>query len=225
METSAVPENGSLAGWRDRVVTRSLERATRQSLDRARGFIDATLELMQETGGDGFTLQDVADRAGQSLRTFYQHFPSKSELLLAVFEEEVEAHAEELKRSVDKYGDPLERIAAFVLAGATSADREGRTVALSQFRLNLAQEHPDEVAVAQAPVVQLARQLVADAVEAGAIPPCDPEPAAYMIVTLKSAYLHSKILGNELGVTLPDAKGLARFCLEGLNGRLPKTFE
>ena len=34
-------------------------------------------------------MQEVVERSGQSLRSFYQHFDGKHELLLALFEESV----------------------------------------------------------------------------------------------------------------------------------------
>ena len=60
--------------------------------------------------------------------------------------------------------------------------------------------------------------------EAGAIPTGDPDPLVYILIALKSAVLHSTILGNELGVRLPDARDLARFCLGGLGGAVPDKF-
>ncbi len=47
------------------------------------------------------------------------------------------------------------------------------------------------------------RQLLLDAIDAGTIPPCDVDDVAYIITTLKSSYIHSKVLVNELGVGLP----------------------
>ncbi len=213
-----------LYGWKARVVGRSLERATKRSLDRGRAFLDAALTLLRESGGDGFTVQQVADLAGVSLRTFYQHFATKNELLLAVFEEEVQRHADELRRAVEKYSDPLERLAMFVVGGASSTGHPNESIALTRYRLALQESHPDELAVVQVPVVALARELIINAMEAGVIPAGDPEGLAYMIVTLKSSLLHSRILGNELGVRLPTPVESAQFCLEGLGGKLPASF-
>ena len=57
--------------WRDRVVARSLGAATRQTLDRAQALIEATIQLL-ETSGESVTVQDVADKAGYSLRVLYR---------------------------------------------------------------------------------------------------------------------------------------------------------
>ena len=58
---------------------------------RVQRFLDAALELMQTASGKEFTVQEVVERSGQSLRSFYQYFAGKHELLLALFEEAVRA--------------------------------------------------------------------------------------------------------------------------------------
>jgi AcrR family transcriptional regulator len=47
-------------------------------------LIDATLRAIAEDGPDGFTLRDVARRAGVSAAAPYRHFRDKEELLAAV---------------------------------------------------------------------------------------------------------------------------------------------
>ena len=220
------PDEGVEAvGWQDRVVGRSLARARQRSIERGQTFIDAARTLLRSSDTDRLTVQDVAETAGQSVRTFYQHFAGKDDLLLAVYEEEARGQEERLRRLVDKYDDPLERLAAFIIASAETRGSAVGMVALLRFRNRLAETQPRQLAVAMRPIVQLAVELVRDAVEAGAIPPCDPETSAYMITALWSGYLHSRYLGNELGVPLPTPTELARFCLEGLNSRLPASFE
>ena len=91
----------------------------------------------------------------------------------------------------------------------------------SKYRLGMAATHPLDLTVVQAPVVALARELVEEAIKAGAISPCDPDAAAYVLVTLKSAYTHSNLLGNELGTTMPTPDELARFCILGLGAADP----
>lgn len=217
--------NGPRGVWRDRVTERSLERAKKRSLERGQAFIDAALRLMRESQADDFTLQQVADLTNQSLRTFYSHFASKNDLFLAVFEEEVHRHAADLRRAVDKYDDPLERLAAFAVAGAETKGESSEVVALARYRLRLSESHPEDVAVVQAPTVNLARELIQDAIDANAIPASiNVDHYAYLLVTIKSAYLHSKILGNELGVELPTPVELASFCMEGMKATLPAVF-
>lgn len=211
--------------WQTKVVSRALDRATERSLERGRGFIKAATELLESSDDANFTVQEVADRAGQSLRTLYQHFSSKDDLLLAVFEDQVERYVEHLTEQIDRFDDPLDRLTALLIASVRGRDQGGRTIALARYRMELGVTHPEDIAVVQVPFVSLLRQLLLDAVEAGAIPACDIDHVTYLITTLKSAYLGSMVLGNELGIDPPSPVDLARFCLEGLGTRMPATFD
>ena len=56
---------------------------------RVQQFLNAAREIIAEKGSTEFTVQEVVDRSKQSLRSFYQYFDGKHELLLALFEEEM----------------------------------------------------------------------------------------------------------------------------------------
>jgi AcrR family transcriptional regulator len=168
--------------WRELAVARSLDPARARAEERVQRFLDAALELMMqnETGKD-FTVQDVVERSGQSLRSFYQYFAGKHELLLALFEESVRATAEQLQAAVDGVDDPLERLHRFVVEHylvcrpvprSRSAKRSGPTpAAMAEFGQRLLTEHPREASRAFVPVVSLFEQLLDDAAAAGAIRP------------------------------------------------------
>jgi AcrR family transcriptional regulator len=51
---------------------------TRQRTRRA--ILDAMVDVIMETGGIGFSVQAVADRAGVTHRTIYNHFPTREAL-------------------------------------------------------------------------------------------------------------------------------------------------
>ena len=73
---------------RELAVARALDQARSRAENRVQLFLDAALELMNSNSGE-FTVQEVAERSGQSLRTFYQYFAGKHELLLALFEDSI----------------------------------------------------------------------------------------------------------------------------------------
>ncbi|MBX9638238.1 MAG: TetR/AcrR family transcriptional regulator, partial [Mycobacteriaceae bacterium] len=60
--------------------------ADEAEVTRADRFIKTAVEILGETGRTDFTVQEVVARSKTSLRAFYQHFGSKDELLLALFE-------------------------------------------------------------------------------------------------------------------------------------------
>ena len=78
--------------WRDLAVARSLDSARLRAESRVQRFLDAAMELQNEGSGKDFTVQEVVERSGQSLRSFYQYFSGKHELLLALFEESGPRH-------------------------------------------------------------------------------------------------------------------------------------
>lgn len=80
-------------------------------------LLAAARELFSERGPD-IPLDDVARRAGVGNATLYRHFPTRGDLLVAVYADEVEAlcrHGAELEAAADA-GDALfEWLDAFVV--------------------------------------------------------------------------------------------------------------
>ena len=93
MTTNEPAAESSAASWREQAVARSLDSARLRAESRVQRFLDAALELMNSASGKEFTVQEVVERSGQSLRSFYQYFAGKYELLLALFEESVRSTA------------------------------------------------------------------------------------------------------------------------------------
>src|SRR5690242_14332208 len=98
--------------WRELAVARSLDPARARAENRVQRYLDAAFELMNSDSGE-FTVQEVVERSGQSLRGFYQYFAGKHELLLAVFEESIRATSEHLREIVAEEKKPLDRLHRF----------------------------------------------------------------------------------------------------------------
>lgn len=217
-DIDADTDGDGAADWQRRVVGRSLKTARQRSIDRGASLIAAAEALLERSGGDGFTVQDVADEAGQSLRTLYQYFESKDDLLLAVFEEAMLTYARLISNAIADLDDPLERLAGAIIAAASMADHthSGLDAGLARLRLRLGQVEPELVARSQAPVSNLIVGLIEDAVERRHIPACSAEQMAFAITALNASFVGSRTLGNDVGLQLPDPTELARFCLGGL---------
>ena len=165
--------------WREMAVARSLDPARARAEQRVQRFLDAALELMHSDSEKEFTVQDVVERSGQSLRSFYQYFAGKHELLLALFEESVRSTAEQLQETVSEIDDPFERLHRFVVdhyiicrppVKAKSSRKPRPTpVAMAEFAQQLLTEHPKEASQAFVPMITLLEQLLADAEAAGGI--------------------------------------------------------
>ena len=172
-----VEVDASASTWRELAVARSLDPARARAEKRVQRFLDAALELMASSTEKEFTVQEVVERSGQSLRSLYQYFAGKYELLLALFEESVRSTALRLHEAVAEETDPLERLRRFAVeyylvchpapkpkAGGKAA---APTPALNDFAQQLLTEHPKEASSGFAPLVALAEELLRDAADAG----------------------------------------------------------
>jgi len=215
------------ADWHRRVVGRSLEDARRRSIDRGARLVRAAARVLERSNGASLTVQEVADEAGQSLRTLYQYFASKDDLLLAVFEEAMRTYARLIRAAVADLDDPVERLAGGIIAAARMPalhDKAGLEGGLANLRIQLAQAEPGLLARSQAPVTDLYRELVAGALAATPGADLDVDAATYLVVSSRTAFTMSWTLGDDLGVGLPDVVDLARFCLGGLGVAHPRAW-
>ena len=135
-------------------------------------FLNAAREIIAEKKSTEFTVQEVVDRSKQSLRSFYQYFDGKHELLLALFEEEMDTAVRRL-RAATAEGDPLDRLeqAVLLLYELCSPGRMSVQPLFSDFALRLAVDHPEELALAYAPQVDYLASIVEDAAALGLLRP------------------------------------------------------
>jgi AcrR family transcriptional regulator len=178
-----VPADPTIAedtpSWRELAVARSLDTARARAEKRVQRFLDAALELMASSDNQDFTVQQVVERSGQSLRSFYQYFEGKYELLLALFEESIAQTAEQLDEAVAGVSDPLERVRVFVAEyyrrctpapkGKNASRANPNPLAIAEFAQQLMTEHPKEASKAFGPLVDLFVQLLDEAAEAGVV--------------------------------------------------------
>jgi AcrR family transcriptional regulator len=175
------PATERAGSWRELAVARSLDPARARAEQRVQRFLDAALELMRTDSGREFTVQDVVERSGQSLRSFYQYFAGKHELLLALFEEAVRSTAEHLTELIAGVDDPLERlhlatVEHYQLCRPTPKTRATRKsgptpAAMAEFGQQLLTAHPREASRAFTPMVALFVRMLDDAADAGSVRP------------------------------------------------------
>lgn len=162
---------------RELAVARSLDSARTRAENRVQRFLDAALELMGDGDTNAFTVQEVVERSGQSLRSFYQYFGGKHELLLALFEESVRTTADQLAAQVAEADDPEERLHRFVVDyyRICSPVAKGRKAQIStapvmvEFAQQLLTAHPAEAAKAFVPLVTLFEDILDEAAAAGVL--------------------------------------------------------
>ena len=176
-EVAAAATDSPTGSWREQAVARSLDSARLRAENRVQRFIDAAFDLLSGSApGEDFTVQEVVEKSGQSLRSFYQYFGGKQELLLALFEESVRLTAEELRDRVESDKDPLERLHRFVVEyydlcrpKVSTRGKKNVPLALAEFAQHLMTANAQDATRAFAPLVSLFTEVFDDAIAAGAI--------------------------------------------------------
>ncbi|MDT4947403.1 MAG: hypothetical protein QOH14_4136 [Pseudonocardiales bacterium] len=208
--SDAIPE------WKRQSIDRSLQVARARAQERSGRFVDAALELMQDRGSTDFTVQDVVDRSRMSIRTFYNFFASKDDLLVAVHETILADHVTpHVRARCDAESDPVERVRAFIEALVELATDAGPVSrALTTYQNRLAEARPDDLDRAFQPQIALMVELVSDAADSGQLrSDLSPETAAHLLYYAVLAVVHDRILGHGSEVT-PDE--LWQFCASGV---------
>ncbi|MFI0350308.1 TetR/AcrR family transcriptional regulator [Actinomadura sp. 9N407] len=155
--------------WKQRAVERSTRAAKLRAEQRVERFLDAAQAIIMEKGTTDFTVQEVVDRSRQSLRSFYQHFDGKHELLLALFEDALQRATEQIRAAASGRPDPLDRlkVAVQLLFELSRPDPDAQRPLFTDFAPQLLLSHPAEVKAAHAPLLALFTELMAQAEDAG----------------------------------------------------------
>ncbi|HTR69713.1 MAG TPA: TetR/AcrR family transcriptional regulator [Mycobacteriales bacterium] len=162
---------------RELAVARVLDPARERAESKVQAFLDAALDLMNGDSGQEFTVQEVIERSGQSLRSFYQHFDGKYELLLALFEDSVRSAAAALHEAVAEETTPLAKLHRFAVdyydQCQPSPKRQnssgGFAPTFATFAQQLLTDHPQEASRAFVPLTEMLEGLLIAAAADGAI--------------------------------------------------------
>ena len=209
--------------WRQRAVERSTRAAKQRAEQRVQVFLDSAQALLAERGTTEFTVQEVVDRSKQSLRSFYQHFDGKHELLLALFEDALSTSAADISEAVSTESDPLSALHLAVqrLYEQSHHDPGEQRPLFSDFALQLMIKHPAQVATAHLPLLAVFTELVERAAEAGAIPPGKPRRRASLV--MQTVMFTAQSPGVPVGshATPVTAEEIWQFCLSGISASSP----
>jgi AcrR family transcriptional regulator len=219
------------AGARQPAPQPVLDSAAARAESRGDSLMRSALAILGETGRTDFTVLEVVERSKTSLRSFYQHFSGKEELLLALFEEVIATSTAEWRTQVEASQnvlDSLHYVVEQVHAQAANPAGGGINRALSVFHLQLAESRPAEYARVLAPL----RELILELVKRGADDDTfrtdiDADTLATIMMQTVVGAAHMHALGSEPTGEPIDTEQLWQFCLGGLVGggsgtRLPK---
>ena len=192
--------------------------------DSTRGdrFIKTAVAILGETGRTDFTVQEVVARSKTSLRAFYQHFSSKDELLLALFDKTI-AHSVQIWRGETTGLDStsaLKLVIDRVSQQPESSTQDSLNRALSLYNQHLAETRPREYARVLSPLHQLIRDVVGQGITEGVFNPgLDVGAAAAIVMQTIVGAQRLHWLGTELTGAPIDAGQLYDCCSSALGIR------
>jgi AcrR family transcriptional regulator len=183
------------------------------------------MEILSETGRTDFTVQELIERSKTSLRSFYQHFSGKEELLLALFEEIISNSVADWRQEVAEMPtlDAL-RLLVDRVHGQAGPAGSSMNRALSVYHLQLAESRPSEYARVLAPLRELILDLVRRGVDEGTFrTDIEPETLAMVMMQTIVGAAHMHALGSEPSGVPLETEQLWMFCIGGLMGSAAKT--
>ena len=204
--------------WKQRAVERSTRAAKLRAEQRVQRFLDAAQVIIAEKGSTDFTVQEVVDRSRQSLRSFYQHFDGKHELLLALFEDALRRATEQIRAAAQGQADPLDRlkVAVQLLFELSRPDPAARRPLFTDFAPQLLLSHPAEVRVAHAPLLALLAELLIEASAAGELRAgVNPRRAAALTMQTVMFVAQSAVVSDEDDLPVITSDEVWEFCAHG----------
>jgi AcrR family transcriptional regulator len=217
LATPAVDE----PAWKQRAVERSTRAAKLRAEQRVQRFLDAAQAIITKDGTTDFTVQQVVDVSKQSLRSFYQHFDGKHELLLALFEDALRRATEQIRAAAQVQDDPLDRVKASVqlLFELSRPDPAARRPLFTDFAPRLLISHPTEVRGAHAPLLALLTDLLTEAERAGKLRSgVDPRRAAALTMQTVMFVAQSAVVSDDEDLSVLSADEVWDFCANGFAG-------
>jgi AcrR family transcriptional regulator len=209
VRTDQTLELESLPSWKRQSVERSLKTVRARAQDRSDRFVKSGIELIKSTGDTGFTVQDVVDRSGMSIRTFYLFFASKDDLLLAIHQTILSSEVEpRLRLRCDNEPDPVFKIKVFIEAlFELAGNSEPATRALIVQQHRLAESRPDDLDFAVEPQVNLFVELLSNAATAGRVrEDLDVETTARLLHHMILSVVEASVLGSKRSADLSPAQ-------------------
>lgn len=167
-------------------------------------FIKTAVAILGETGRTDFTVQEVVARSKTSLRAFYQHFSSKDELLLGLFDRTIAQSAQTWRAETAGLDSTaaLKLVIDRVSQQPESSTQDSLNRALTLYNQHLAETRPREYARVLSPLHRLIRDIVGQGITEGVFNPgLDVGAAAAIVMQTMMGAQRLHWLGAELNGT------------------------
>ena len=184
-------------------------------------FMKSALAILGETGRTDFTVLAVVERSKTSLRSFYQHYSSKDELMLALVDRIMSESAARWRADVAD----LDAIAALrtlvtrISAPAASTKQDSINRGLTFYNDHLAETLPREYARVLSPLHLLIRDIIAAGITEGVFRQAsetEVDTASALIMQTVLGALRLRVLGAELNGAPVEGSHIYEFCVRSL---------
>jgi AcrR family transcriptional regulator len=179
----------------------------------------SALAILGETGRTDFTVLEVVERSKTSLRSFYQHFSTKDELLLALIDKI-------MSESTRKWGEdttglpPAEALRVLIDRICTPAETSTQDKVnrgLTYYNDHLAESLPREYARVLSPLHELIKDIINRGIADGSFRAgLDVDATAALIMQSALGAMRLQVLGAELNGVPVNADHIYDFCVSGL---------
>jgi len=186
---------------------------------RANRFMRSALAILGETGRADFTVLEVVERSKTSLRSFYQHFSTKDELLLALIDRIMTESTLKWREETEGLDavEALRTLIERVSAPAPSTTQDSINRGLTHYNDHLAESLPREYARVLSPVHVLIKDIIDRGIADGVFDPdLDVDPTATLIMQSAMGAMRLRVLGAELNDAPLEARHIYDFCLRVL---------
>jgi AcrR family transcriptional regulator len=186
---------------------------------REKRFMKSALAILGETGRTDFTVLEVVDRSKTSLRSFYQHFSTKDELLLALIDKIMSESTRRWRE--DTTGLPsaaaLRVLIDRICTPAESSTQDRVNRGLTDYNDHLAETLPREYARVLSPLHELIKDIIKRGISEGTFrTDLDVSATAALIMQSALGAMRLRVLGAELNGVPIDSDHIYDFCVSGL---------
>jgi AcrR family transcriptional regulator len=207
----AKPTERSTAGAVDAGTVDEESRATR--------FMRSALAILGETGRTDFTVLEVVERSKTSLRSFYQHFSTKDELLLALIDKIMAESTLSWREATDDLDATaaMQRLIERISAPASTSKQDSINRGLTFYNDHLAETLPLEYARVLSPLHVLIADIINRGIDEGVFSDeVDVNTTAALIMQAVLGAMRLRVLGAELNGVPIEGGDIYTFCIRAL---------
>jgi AcrR family transcriptional regulator len=152
-------------------------------------IIEAATQLMEERGFHEMSVNALAKQADLSVGTIYQYVEDKTDILLLVIVDILDAYRQDLPAAMEGHEDPLERLAAGFDAYCRIVDsRRYATVLAYRESKTLPPAGRETIMRLELETTGLMKDCLDEALAAKILAPCDTELVAINLTVLAHAW-------------------------------------